>query len=90
MERNTNLKMTELVCDYIKDPADIWWLIGVKAFKLEETQAKPILRAFIPHLDYLSLEDDDDKKKDKYGRLKSANKDNTKSEYVKLRICRFC
>ena len=35
VERNTNLKMTELVCDWTKDPAGIWWLLGVKAFKLD-------------------------------------------------------
>jgi hypothetical protein len=35
IERNTNLKMTEIVGDYIKDPSGIWWLVGVKAFKIE-------------------------------------------------------
>lgn len=48
MERNTNLKMTELAADFIKDPAGIWWFLGVKAFKLEETTAKPVFKAFVP------------------------------------------
>lgn len=27
--------MSEIVADWVKDPAGIWWLLGVKAFKLE-------------------------------------------------------
>ena len=49
IERNTNLKMSELVVDYIKDTANIYWFIGEKAFKIEETHAKPVLRAFLPN-----------------------------------------
>jgi hypothetical protein len=48
MERHTNLRMTELAVDYIKDPAGIWWFIGVKAFKLEDTYAKHVLKGFLP------------------------------------------
>ena len=40
--------MTELAADYIKDQAGIWWLIGIKGFKLEESYVKPTFKSFIP------------------------------------------
>lgn len=59
VERNTNLKMSELAADFIKDPAGIWWLIGVKAFKLEESFAKPIFKNFLPSHDIIDIDDDE-------------------------------
>lgn len=47
MERNTNLKMEELAADFIRDPSGTWWLIQIKAFKLAETNAVPVLRHFL-------------------------------------------
>jgi len=47
MERNTNLKMEELAADFIRDPAGTWWLIQIKAFKLAESSAVPVLRHFL-------------------------------------------
>ena len=58
IERNTNLKMTELAADFIKDQAGIWWLIGIKAFKLEETYAKPTFKAFLPSHDFVMPDED--------------------------------
>lgn len=73
--------MSELVADFIRDPSGIWWFIGVKAFKLEETSAKPILKVFLPSHD-LEFEE---KTKDK-----SVVNQEKGSEHVKVRICRFC
>lgn len=60
VERNTNLKMSELAADFIKDPSGIWWLIGIKAFKLEESYAKPIFKLFMPSHDFIASEDDEE------------------------------
>lgn len=60
VERNTNLKMSELAADFIKDPAGIWWLVGIKAFKLEESYAKPVFKHFLPSHDLIASDDDDD------------------------------
>ena len=81
IEKNTNIKFTELACDFIRDQAGIWWFLGVKAFKTETSYAKQTFKAFIPSHELLA--DVDEGKKDKQGSEK-------KSEYVKLRICRFC
>ena len=51
--------MSELAADFIKDPAGIWWLIGVKAFKLEESFAKPIFKNFLPSHDIIDIDDDE-------------------------------
>ena len=76
--------MSELAADFIKDPAGIWWLVGIKAFKLEESFAKPVFKAFMPSHDIMQSDDEDESQnKNKKLQEKAA-------EYVKLRICRFC
>eukprot|EP00347_Sterkiella_histriomuscorum_P010413 403376398 len=82
VERNTNLKMSELAADFIKDSAGIWWLVGIKAFKLEDSFATPIFKHFLPSHDLILSEDEESKRK-------SQNQEKV-NEYVKLRICRFC
>ena len=84
MERNTNLKMSELAADFIKDPAGIWWLVGIKAFKLEESFAKPVFKAFMPSHDIQHSDDEVE------GENKNKKLQEKAAEYVKLRICRFC
>lgn len=73
--------MSELAVDFIKDQSGIWWFLGVKAFKLEESLAKPVLNAFLPHHEVYVDQEDNPKKKIDLEKV---------SEYVKLRICRFC
>ena len=108
MEHNTNIRFSELICDYIRDTAGIWWFIGVKAFKIEETTAKPILRGFMNVFEYVDHDDKSHKKGGGGGlnRNRRALAENEvgsgsgmgsngagqekNSEYVKVRICRFC
>lgn len=52
--------MSELAADFIRDSAGIWWLIGVKAFKLENSYAKPTFKNFIPSHDIFISEEDDE------------------------------
>jgi len=52
--------MSELAADFIKDPAGIWWLVGIKAFKLEESFAKPVFKAFMPSHDIMQSDDEDE------------------------------
>ncbi len=47
VERHTNIKLTELAADFIRDPAGIWWFLGVKAFQTEQTTARVTLGAFL-------------------------------------------
>ena len=49
LKKNTNIRLNELVADYIKDSAGIWWFIGVKAFKIDENQGKYSLKPFLPY-----------------------------------------
>ena len=35
LEPNMAIKFTEMVCDFIKDESDIWWMIRVVAFKTD-------------------------------------------------------
>jgi hypothetical protein len=95
VERNTNIKMSEIVGDFIRDPSGTWWLLGIKAFVLEDTYAVPVLRHFLPNeeamyemkqkenLDTGRTMDDDPLLKNK--KLPPAKIDN-----VKVLICRFC
>jgi len=84
VEINTNLKLTELAVDFIKDPADIWWVIGVKGFKVEESYAKPVLRAFFPKEEATPYYSESENTAGKGPNLKEEK------ENVRLRICRFC
>jgi len=45
--------MSELAADFIRDQAGLWWFLGVKAFKFEQSYAKPIFRAFLPSHDFI-------------------------------------
>ncbi|CAG9322875.1 unnamed protein product [Blepharisma stoltei] len=53
LERNLSIKLEKLVCDYIKDEEDIWWMINVKAFKYS-SNVFPTLNYFVENDSFVS------------------------------------
>ena len=46
------IKFTEMVCDFIKDESDIWWMVWVVAFKTDSPGISPILNQFIENYEF--------------------------------------
>jgi hypothetical protein len=47
LEPNMALKFTEMVCDFLKDEAGIWWMTRVVAFKTDPPKSIPVMSSFI-------------------------------------------
>lgn len=51
LEPNLSVFFNEMVCDFIKDDSGLWWMIGVRAFKLDKNLNAPTFGAFIENCD---------------------------------------
>lgn len=62
----------------------MWWFIGCRGFKVSGNNGKPSLRYFTIENHIISEDSDEEKKKAKKVDSKG------KTDYTKLRMCRFC
>lgn len=67
-----------------RDESGIWWFIGCRGFKTSGNNGKPTLKYFTLETNVISDESDEEKKK------KQNEEQKAKSDYTKLRMCRFC
>lgn len=91
IESNTDIIIEELVCDFVKDEAEIWWLVNCKAFKIKN------LEKFI---DKISLNSNETKNKIiRYPNLEKfcCRRNYDGSEYNSIKFdyqtklkCKFC
>lgn len=77
-------KFTEIVGDFIKDESDNWWLINIKAFRLEEPIPNQAIRARMTHPDDVFFQN---------GGLMSHAGGESKPKpkfYQKFKYCNYC
>lgn len=74
LEPNMVVKFTEMVCDFIKDESDIWWMVRIVAFKTDPPRIQPILNQFVENFEFTT---------DSRARLRQKKKIN----YNKVRLC---
>lgn len=96
-EKYTGIFLEEMVCDFIKDESSLWWFIGCKAFKIDEYRmkkhsGKPSLKYFLSEGALMGNDDISEVVSEKEGQHTKDKVDikKDKSDYTKLRMCRFC
>jgi hypothetical protein len=75
-----------MVCDFVKDDSGLWWFIGCRSFIVSGNNGKPHIRYFNPDAAAIALpgkpEDEDE--------CVRVDVSKGKSDYTKLKMCRFC
>jgi hypothetical protein len=70
----------------IRDESGIWWFIGCRGFKINGNNGKPTLKYFLGEGMYFPDSDSENNQRKKT--VETVKKD--KSDYTKLKMCRFC